>query len=294
LTLIRDRSWLTVQKWQDGLLKNEVDRLLETTEQGWQELPGADSSTARASHDSLSLIAGGIVRAVLRTVFLAGLCHLAGCWSQEIARVHDELTKDIRDEQDVRKEFERRLLAAEREVEFLVDQTPACKSRDLGRMLVKRCQDNTCEPGVLEESLAGLEKLRDSFVIAYLRPQQGAEGLSFGRIKELTRLFEFPRRRPTSRLLIVTLPQGQDQAALERARKVAEDLLVKIHEKVGASRDYQKIVTTAVSCHRDNRQLFLQFAKQKPPDLSREPKPADAIIAMIFRLDCYHSNPSDP
>ena len=40
LTLIRDRSWLTVQKWQDGLLKNEVDRLLETTEQGWQELPG--------------------------------------------------------------------------------------------------------------------------------------------------------------------------------------------------------------------------------------------------------------
>jgi serine/threonine-protein kinase len=40
LTLIRDRSWLTVQKWQDGLLKNEVDKLLETTEQGWQELPG--------------------------------------------------------------------------------------------------------------------------------------------------------------------------------------------------------------------------------------------------------------
>ena len=242
----------------------------------------------------MSLIAADIVRAAVRFVLLAGLCHLAGCWSQEIARVHDELITSIRDEKDAREKFEQRLADAEREVEFLVDQTPACKSRELGKLLVDRCQDNSCQPGALEESLAGLEKLRDSFVIAYLRPQQGAEGLSFGRIKELTRLFEFPRRRPTSRLLIVTLPQGQDQAALERARKVAEDLLVKIHEKVGASRDYQKIVTTAVSCHPGNRRLFLQFAKQKPPDLSREPKPADAIIAMIFRLDCYHSNPSDP
>jgi hypothetical protein len=205
--------------------------------------------------------------------------------------VHDELSKDLRDEQDARREFERRLLDAEREVEFLVDQTPACQSREWGRMLVKRCQNDSCEPGALEESLAGLEKLHDSFVIAYLRPQQGAEGLSFGRIKELTKLFEFPRRRPTSRLLIVTLPQGQDQASLERARQVAADLLVKLREKVSASRDYKPVVTTAVSCHRDNRRLFLQFAKQKPPDLSKEPKPADAILAMIFRLDCHHEAP---
>jgi len=220
-------------------------------------------------------------------ILLAGLAHLAGCWSQEIARVHDELTLVIRDEKDDRKQLEERLQRAEQEVMFLVDQTPACKSRELGKMLNERCQDNSCQPGALEQSLAGLEKLRDSFVIAYLRPQQGAEGLSFGRLKELRTLFEIPRRRPTSRLLIVTLPQSPDQAALERARKVADDLLTKINHEISASRDYPKIVTTAVSCHRDNRQLFLQFAKQKPPDLSKEPKPADAIIAMIFRLDCY-------
>ncbi|HND10618.1 MAG TPA: hypothetical protein PKI03_22385 [Pseudomonadota bacterium] len=217
----------------------------------------------------------------------AGLVLLSGCWSQEIAQVRVDLTKDIRDEQDARVEFERRLLAAERELQFLVDQTPACKSRGAGQILVERCQDKSCEPGALEAALADLEKLRDSFVIAYLRPQQGAEGLSVGRTNELTKLFEFPRRRPTSRLLIVTLPQGQDEASRERARKVADELLAKIRERVEASRDYQPVVTTAVSCHRDNRQLFAKFAAKKPPDLSKEPKPAEAIIAMIFRLDCY-------
>ncbi|HMU41558.1 MAG TPA: hypothetical protein PKE31_21300 [Pseudomonadota bacterium] len=190
-------------------------------------------------------------------------------------------------QQAARQRVEARLSDAEMELQWLIDQTPACKVRRYGQLLKESCQNNRCEPESFKEALQGLSNLRDSYVVIYLRPGPGADGISGERLDEVSHMLLDRARRPTTRLLVVALPHGETQADWQRADQVARDLLAKIQIKLTYSRDFHPLGPTAIGCSRDMRNLFAQFAAKKPPRLPKEPKLSEAITAVVFRLDCY-------
>jgi hypothetical protein len=185
-----------------------------------------------------------------------------------------------------RQKVESRQADLEMELQWLIDQTPACKVRRYGQLLKESCQNNRCEPESFRIALQGLQSLSDSYVVVYLRPGQGADGLTGERLDEVSHLLQDHNRRPTTRLLLVALPSGESQADWQRADVVAHELLTKIQTKLTYSRDFRPLGPTAVGCSRDTRALFREFAAKKPPR-GREPRFGDAIVAVIFRLDCY-------
>ena len=190
-------------------------------------------------------------------------------------------------EQTAQSQTEKRLADIELEVKYLVDQTPACKVRRFGNMLVESCRNGSCDPESFRQAMQGLIELREAYVVAYLRSNRGAEDLNGERLEEIRHMLADRSRRPTSRLLVVALPSGEPRADWERASQVAQDLLTRIHDRVSGSHAFAVIKPTAIGCSRDTRSLFTQFAAKKPPHPPKEPKVGQAIIAVIFRLDCY-------
>lgn len=216
-------------------------------------------------------------------ITLVLLLLFSGCLAEEIQALRTEYGS----QQAARQRSESRLTEIEMELQWLIDQTPACKVRRYGQLLKESCQNNRCEPEAFKEALQGLQNLRDSYVVVYLRPSLGAEGLTGERLDEISHMLLDRNRRPTTRLLVVTLPSGESQAEWQRADQVAHDLLAKIQSRLEYSREFRPIGPTAVGCSRDTRSLFAQFAAKKPPRPPKEPKLGEAITAVIFRLDCY-------
>ena len=63
---------------------------------------------------------------------------------------------------------------AQIEIDWLTDQTPACKYREYGQRLKDSCEQGRCDPGTTNSALNKLKELPGSYVVLRLKPELGA------------------------------------------------------------------------------------------------------------------------
>ncbi len=189
------------------------------------------------------------------------------------------------------------LRRAQFEVDWLAEQTPACKYREYGQRLKDSCEQGRCDPGNTTSALSKLKDLPGSYVVMRLRPDQGVNGLTRGHQNQIVELLLGRTARPTTRLLLLVMPpaNGRDpQGQAQQASQLATDLRDSIRQKIAHSRDFGWATPTVVGCTAETKKIFYQFSalysaqliKNKTP-LEKEPRPEESMMVILFRLDCF-------
>jgi hypothetical protein len=196
------------------------------------------------------------------------------------------------------------LRRAQIEIDWLTDQTPACKYREYGQRLKDSCEQGRCDPSSTNSALSKLKELPGSYVVLRLKPELGAEGLTRGHLDQIMELLLSRTPRPTTRLLLLVMPpanQRDPQGQAQQASQIATDLRDSIRKQIGHSRDFGWATPTIVGCTKETKAIFHQFgalytaqllAKKVTPE--KEPKPEDSLTVILFRLDCFASNYATP
>ena len=241
--------------------------------------------------------------------YALALLGLSGCaLPPEVAQLQKTVTalqtKRQTDEEAFHK-LETDLHRAQVEIDWLTDQTPACKYREYGQRLKDSCEQGRCDPGTTNSALNKLKELPGSYVVLRLKPELGAEGLTRSHLDQIMELLLTRTARPTTRLLLLVLPhsgsKGDPQGQAQQASQVAIDLKESIRQKLGHSRDFGWATPTVVGCTKEAKAIFYQFASLYTAQLAqrkitpeKEPRPEDSLVVILFRLDCFASNYTAP
>ncbi len=189
------------------------------------------------------------------------------------------------------------LRRAQFEVDWLAEQTPACKYREYGQRLKDSCEQGRCDPSNTNSALSKLKELPGSYVVMRLRPDQGAGGLTRSHVDQIVELLLGRTARPTTRLLLLVMPPANSrdpQGQAQQASQVANDLRDTIRQKIAHSRDFGWATPTVVGCTADTKKIFYQFASLYGAQLAhnkiqveKEPRLEDSLMVILFRLDCF-------
>ena len=241
----------------------------------------------------------------------AGLVALLGLFScglpPEVAQLQKTVgelsTQRQKDEESVRR-LESELHRAQVEVDWLTEQTPACKYREYGQRLKDSCEQGRCDPSNTNSALSKLKDLPGSYVVMRLRPELGANGLTRGHQEQIMELLLGRTARPTTRLLLLVMPpanQKDPQAQAQQASQVATELRDNIRQKIGHSRDFGWATPTVVGCTAETKKIFYQFGALYSAQLAhnkvvqeKEPRQEDSLMAILFRLDCFSAGSAGP
>ncbi len=196
------------------------------------------------------------------------------------------------------------LRRAQIEVDWLTEQTPACKYREYGQRLKDSCAEGRCDPSNTNSALSRLKDLPGSYVVMRLRPELGANGLTRGHLDQIMELLLGRTARPTTRLLLLVMPQANQrdpQGQAQQASQVAMELRDNIRQKIAHSRDFSWATPTVVGCTAETKKIFNQFAglyttqlmHNKTP-IEKEPRTEDSLMVILFRLDCFAPGSSSP
>src|SRR6195952_5703656 len=91
------------------------------------------------------------------------------------------------------------LRRAQFEVDWLAEQTPACKYREYGQRLPDSCAEGRCDPSNTNSALTKLKDVAGSYVVLRLRPELGAGALTRSHIDQIMELLLGRTARPTTR-----------------------------------------------------------------------------------------------
>lgn len=201
-----------------------------------------------------------------------------------------------KDRQDIQR-LDLDLQRAKFEVDWLAEQTPACKYREYGQRLKDSCEQGRCDPSNTNSALSKLKELPGSYVVMRLRPELGAGGLTRSHIDQIVELLLGRTARPTTRLLLMVMPpanQRDPQGQAQQASQAAMDLRDTIRQKIAHSRDFGWLTPTVVGCTAETKKIFYQFAALYAAQLAhnktpveKEPRPEDSLTVILFRLDCF-------
>lgn len=179
------------------------------------------------------------------------------------------------------------------ELNWLGDQTEACKYRQYGTALHEACATGRCEVGTLAKPLQHLKAMHDSYVVLHVRASAGQPTLTGGQKLEVMRMLLRGVRKPTSRLLLIALPpRGESATDLEQAQRTATATQESIEKALGTARDFRWFPPTAVGCNALTRSLFDSLKTEYASYLAREFKtsperiPGPTVMVVLFRLDC--------
>jgi hypothetical protein len=175
------------------------------------------------------------------------------------------------------------------ELEWLIEQSPACVHRSAGKKLITSCQDGRCDPTMFAQALDGLRDEQEIFIAASLDPERGAESLQPKRLYELERLFIAHPIRPMTRLVVVVLPKSEGMADVGKAEIIKAGLLQRIRDKLPTVKQVRSYGAT-VSCSDENSKRIKAYASRKPPskeELAGGKKLSELTTALLFRLDCW-------
>jgi hypothetical protein len=214
------------------------------------------------------------------------------------------LTQQRQKDEEAMHRLDTDLHRAQIEIDWLTDQTPACKYREYGQRLKDSCEQGRCDPSSTNSALTKLKELPGSYVVLRLKPELGAEGLTRGHLDQIMELLLSHTARPTTRLLLLVMPPANardPQAQAQQASQIAIDLRDSIRQKIAHSRDFGWATPTIVGCTKETKAIFHQFATlytaqliQKKITPEKEPKPEDSLMVILFRLDCFASNYAAP
>lgn len=226
-------------------------------------------------------------------LFSCGLPPEVGQLQKTVAELQAQRQKDRETVQQLDLDLRR----AQFEVDWLAEQTPACKYREYGQRLKDSCEQGRCDPGNTTSALSKLKDLPGSYVVMRLRPDLGANGLNNSHISQIVELLLGRTARPTTRLLLLVMPpaNGRDpQGQAQQASQVATELRDTIRQKIAHSRDFGWATPTVVGCTAETKKIFYQFSSLYSAQLLRsktvvekEPRPEDSLMVILFRLDCF-------
>ena len=234
---------------------------------------------------------------------LTGLCGLFGCGLPpevgQLQKTMSELQAQRDKDREAIQRLDLDLRRAQFEVDWLAEQTPACKYREYGQRLRDSCEQGRCDPSNTNSALTKLKEVPGSYVVMRLRPELGAGGLTGSHVNQIVELLLGRTARPTTRLLLLVMPPANaslrdPQGQAQQASQVAVELRDTIREKIAHSRDFGWATPTVVGCTAETKKIFYQFSALYGAQLAhnkiqveKDPRPEDSMMVILFRLDCF-------
>ena len=155
------------------------------------------------------------------------------------------------------------------------------------RDFLKACEqgaNDQCSQTAVDGSMAFLDS--QDHVTIYLRYDQTAYAMTQLRkgllLKQMSRNYLFP----TTRFLIIVQPRGDDQAKLDEAQRIGEDLIQYIRYELHLPADRPILGPYVLPC-KTKRNWITRYADYYDlPRPGEPPKKEDRVRIWCFRTDC--------